>query len=296
MIKKKDNIEQVATVEQPAGGINEATIEQQTDTNNEPTDFSTAQPSVPEPETDKQSDVSNDAWISIVIPFFAKKNQADEVLLAIRSCNRYLHENIRFVVIGDPIGAVNDYPVDCIEYKDGTGDQSDLLEVLKLAVVSELVSDKFILMEPGSYLIDDVNFCHIELPKHLGLANPNRYSGEEAVLINDTVHLLHEFRVPAYDYNTHCPVVIEKNKLIDLLSECTQILSGRYHVIFLYNNVYAVHPIRLDFPTDGWILPVVSQKPDPKTVERFITGKCFLYLKHFQENVKFLNPFLNTKK
>lgn len=60
MTKKKDNIEQVATVEQPAGGVNEATIEQQTDTNNEPTDFSTAQSSVPEPETGKQSDVSND--------------------------------------------------------------------------------------------------------------------------------------------------------------------------------------------------------------------------------------------
>lgn len=80
-----------------------------------------------------------------------------------------------------------------------------------------------------------------------------------------------------------------------MFEEVPEILSGRYHVLTVYCCAYAIHPIRLDYKTDGWILPVVSQNPDKKAVVRFIFGKCFLYLKHFQENVKYLDPFLETK-
>ena len=129
------------------------------------------------------------------------------------------------------------------------------------------------------------------------MLNPNRYTGAEAVMMKNTAALLSDtLRLAAYDYNTHCPVLLEKEKLTEMFEECPEILSGKYHLLTVYGCAYAVHPIRLDFHTDGWILPVVSQKPDSKMVERLIADKCFLYLKHFQENVKFLNPFLDTKK
>lgn len=215
----------------------------------------------------------------------------------IESCAQYLLENIRFVTIGDQVEYTKDMFIEHIEYNGAEGSQSDILEILKLAIVSESVSEKFILIEPGSYLIDNVGLCHIAIFKHFGMLNPNRYTGAEAVMMKNTAALLSDtLRLAAYDYNTHCPVLLEKEKLTEMFEECPEILSGKYHLLTVYGCAYAVHPIRLDFHTDGWILPVVSQKPDSKTVERLIADKCFLYLKHFQENVKFLNPFLDTKK
>lgn len=293
MTKKTDKKEQAALVEQPADGLNETLVEQQ--------------PESPVPAEDKDAEKTEqpsegvqgivmNTDTTVVIPFFKTKHKEEEVLLAIRSCVKYLQEDIRFVVIGDPIEA-GDLPVEQIEYKDTDGSQYDLLEVLKLAIVSESVSGKFILMEPGTYLIDDVNLHHIELCKHLGLLNPNRYTGNDAALMKETASFLRDnLKIAAYDYNTHCPCVLEKEMLTDMFEELPDILSGKYHVLTVYFCAYAVHPIRLDYQTDGWILPVVSQKPDKNMIFRFISGKCFLYLKYFEENVKYLNPFLDVKR
>lgn len=298
MTKKKDNKEQTATVEQPAENL--GAVDTASDNNSGGTDATlqaqTDSDSVDNSPEGATGDLNVQDENTVVIPFFKAKHREEEVVKLIDSCAKYLHENIRFVIIGDQVDYTNDIPVELIEYKDADGSQLDLLEVLKLAVVSESVSEKFILIEPGTYLIDDVAMCHIGLCKHLGLLNPTRYSGSDAVMMKDTSELLRDkLNLAAYDYNTHCPILLEKEKLADMFEEVPEVLSGRYHVLTVYCCAYAVHPIRLDYKTDGWILPVVSQNPDKKAVVRFISGKCFLYLKHFQENVKYLDPFLETK-
>ena len=104
------------------------------------------------------------------------------------------------MTIGDQIDYTKDMPIEHIEYKDAEGSQLDILEVLKLAVISESVTDKFILIEPGSYLIDYVNLCHIGLFKHFGILNPNRYTGDEAVMMKNTAALLRDkLQLAAYD-------------------------------------------------------------------------------------------------
>lgn len=302
MTKKKDNTEQVATVEQPADenlGAVDTALENNlggTDSSLQIQSDSESVETSPEGATDNLDTHDEYPIYTVVIPFFKAKHREDEVVMIIRSCTKYLHENIRFVIIGDQVDYTKNMPIELIEYKDADGSQLDILEVLKLAVVSESVSEKFILIEPGTYLIDDVAMCHIGLCKHLGLLNPTRYSGSDAVMMKDTSELLRDkLNLAAYDYNTHCPILLEKEKLADMFEEVPEILSGRYHVLTVYCCAYAIHPIRLDYKTDGWILPVVSQNPDKKAVVRFISGKCFLYLKHFQENVRYLDPFLETK-
>lgn len=302
MTKKKDNLEQAATVEQPAENL--GAVDTASDNNSDGTDATlqaqTDSDSVntsPEGATDDLNAQDENPYYTVVIPFFKAKHREEEVVKVIESCAQYLLENIRFVTIGDQVEYTKDMFIEHIEYNGAEGSQLDILEVLKLAIVSESVSEKFILIEPGSYLIDNVGLCHIAIFKHFGMLNPNRYTGAEAVMMKNTAALLSDtLRLAAYDYNTHCPVLLEKEKLTEMFEECPEILSGKYHLLTVYGCTYAVHPIRLDFHTDGWILPVVSQKPDSKTVERLIADKCFLYLKHFQENVKFLNPFLDTKK
>lgn len=299
MTKKKEIKEQAAIVEQPADenlgvvdtapennlGGPDPTLQVQSDSELVETS--------PEAATDNLDTQDANPIYTVVIPFFKAKHREDEVVMILRSCTKYLHENIRFVIIGDTVDYTNEIPVEQIEYKDADGSQLDILEVLKMAVVSESVSDKFILIEPGSYLIDNVDLCHIALFKHFGMLNPNRYAGAEAVMMKNTAALLRDkLQLAAYDYNTHCPVLLEKEKLTEMFEECPEILSGKYHLLTVYGCAYAVHPIRLDYLTDGWILPVVSQNPDPNTVYRLISGKCFLYLKYFQENVKYLTPFL----
>lgn len=300
MTKKKDNLEQAATVEQPAENLGavdtaseatDATLQAKTDSDSVNTS--------PEGATGDLNAQDENPFYTVVIPFFKAKHREEEVVKVIESCAQYLLENIRFVTIGDQVEYTKDMFIEHIEYKDADADgsQLDILEVLKLAIVSETVSEKFILIEPGSYLIDNVGLCHIAIFKHFGMLNPNRYTGAEAVMMKNTAALLRDkLQLAAYDYNTHCPVLLEKEKLTEMFEECPEILSGKYHLLTVYGCAYAVHPIRLDYLTDGWILPVVSQNPDPNTVYRLITGKCFLYLKYFQENVKYLNQFLDTKK
>lgn len=300
MKKKRENKEQAVAVEQPAND-NLGTLDTASENNPESTDAtlqvqSDSDPveTSPEGATDNLNAQDENPFYTVVIPFFKAKHKEDEVTMLLRSCAEYLHENIRFVIIGDQVDYTGDMLVEHIEYKDADGSQLDILEVLKMSVVSESVSGKFILIEPGTYLIDDVDLCHIGLFKHLGLLNPIRYTGGEAAMMMQTSILLRDtLKLAAYDYNTHCPVLLEKEKLTEMFEEVPEILSGQYHVLTVYCCAYAVHPIRLDYKTDGWILPVVSQNPDKKTVARLITGKCFLYLKHFQENVNYLTPFLD---
>lgn len=291
MTKKTDKTEQAA-IEQPVIDNPENSIAPADQSNGGAGDFVPEEVPVPPMQpADDMPTVANDNRITVVIPFFAKKNKADEVLLGIRSVCRYF-DNVKFVVIGDSIEVLQYMPVEQIEYKDAEGNQSDLLEVLKLAVTSDAVSDKFILLEPGTYLIDHVQLAHIELPKHLGLLNPMRYSGNEAEQMKETAEFLRQIQVTPYDYNTHCPIVMGKEKLTDMFEKLPDSLSGRYNPLFIYCNIYAVHPVRLDYLTDTWLLPVVSEIPDTKKVDKLITGKCFLYLKHFQ-NTNLLTPFLD---
>lgn len=297
MTKKKDNLEQAATVEQPAENLGAVdTASEATDATLQAKTDSESVNTSPEGATGDLNAQDVNPFYTVVIPFFKAKHREEEVVKVIESCAQYLLENIRFVTIGDQVEYTKGMFIEHIEYNGAEGSQLDILEVLKLAIVSESVSEKFILIEPGSYLIDNVGLCHIAIFKHFGMLNPNRYTGAEAVMMKNTAALLSDtLRLAAYDYNTHCPVLLEKEKLADMFEEVPEILSGRYHVLTVYCCAYAIHPIRLDYKTDGWILPVVSQNPDKKAVVRFISGKCFLYLKHFQENVRYLDPFLETK-
>lgn len=297
MTKKKDNLEQAATVEQPAENLGAVdTASEATDATLQAKTDSESVNTSPEGATGDLNAQDVNPFYTVVIPFFKAKHREEEVVKVIESCAQYLLENIRFVTIGDQVEYTKGMFIEHIEYNGAEGSQLDILEVLKLAIVSESVSEKFILIEPGSYLIDNVGLCHIAIFKYFGMLNPNRYTGAEAVMMKNTAALLSDtLRLAAYDYNTHCPVLLEKEKLADMFEEVPEILSGRYHVLTVYCCAYAIHPIRLDYKTDGWILPVVSQNPDKKAVVRFISGKCFLYLKHFQENVRYLDPFLETK-
>lgn len=231
---------------------------------------------------------------TVVIPFFKAIHSLDALICSVRLALQNL-KDINIVVIGDdPEVLKDDISVIPLTIE---GDNQPLMMLLSMAIDSDLVSDQFILMEHNTFIIDSIDVSHIALPKHIGHLIPNRYSGKLADIITRTRDfILNECKgIPSYNYITHCPVMLDKTLLVDMFEECTQLASGEYDIISVYMNAYAKHPIELDYTTDRWILPIVSDKPDKKTVEKLISGKCFVYIKN-PDLIDFVTPFIDKKE
>ena len=228
---------------------------------------------------------------TVVIPFFKAIHSLDALICSVRLALQNL-KDINIVVIGDdPEVLKEEISVIPLTIE---GDNQPLMMLLSMAIDSELVSDQFILMEHNTFIIDSIDISHIALPKHIGHLIPNRYSGKLADIITRTRDfILNECKgIPSYNYITHCPVMLDKTLLVDMFEECTQLASGEYDIISVYMNAYAKHPIELDYTKDRWILPIVSDKPDKKTVEKLISGKCFVYIKN-PDLIDFVTPFID---
>lgn len=228
---------------------------------------------------------------TVVIPFFKAIHSLDALICSVRLALQNL-KDINIVVIGDdPEVLKDDISVIPLTIE---GDNQPLMMLLSMAIDSDLVSDQFILMEHNTFIIDSIDVSHIALPKHIGHLIPNRYSGKLADIVTRTRDfILNECKgIPSYNYITHCPVMLDKTLLVDMFEECAQLASGEYDIISVYMNAYAKHPIELDYTRDRWILPIVSDKPDKKTVEKLISGKCFVYIKN-PDLIDFVTPFID---
>lgn len=228
---------------------------------------------------------------TVVIPFFKAIHSLDALICSVRLALQNL-KDINIVVIGDdPEVLKEEISVLPLTIE---GDNQPLMMLLSMVIDSDLVSDQFILMEHNTFIIDSIDVSHIALPKHIGHLIPNRYSGKLADIVTRTRDfILNECKgIPSFNYITHCPVMLDKTLLVDMFEECTQLASGEYDIISVYMNAYAKHPIELDYTKDRWILPIVSDKPDKKTVDRLISGKCFVYIKN-PDLIDFVTPFID---
>lgn len=292
MVKKKKEETQAALVEQPVLDTSSETVglDENPDVDN---------PEVATGDNNKTDDgmTSEEKKNSttVVIPFFKRLHSLDSLILSVRLALQNL-KDINIVVIGDDPEVLKD-EISVIPLNLDGGSQSSMMLVLSLAIDSEKVSDKFILMEHNTFIIDNIDVAHVALPKHLGHLVPNRYSGKLADIVAKTRDfILNECKgIPSYNYITHCPVMLDKTLLVDMFEECTQLASGEYDIISVYMNAYAKHPLELDYTKDRWILPIVSDKPDKKTVEKLISGKCFVYIKN-PDLIDFVTPFIDKKE
>lgn len=288
MVKKKDEETQVAQDEQPV--IVEGS---ESDTHTENPDIANTE-IVNDDNSIATGTVTSEVKTTsttVVIPFFKAIHSLDALICSVRLALQNL-KDINIVVIGDdPEVLKEEISVIPLTIE---GDNQPLMMLLSMAIDSDLVSDQFILMEHNTFIIDSIDLSHIALPKHIGHLIPNRYSGKLADIVTRTRDfILNECKgIPSYNYITHCPVMLNKTLLVDMFEECTQLASGEYDIISVYMNAYAKHPIELDYTKDRWILPIVSDKPDKKTVDRLISGKCFVYIKN-PDLIDFVTPFID---
>ena len=125
--------------------------------------------------------------------------------------------------------------------------------------------------------MNPVGLDHIRIPKVLGPLRPESYSGHYRAAMRHTMELLAESGLPALNYGTHTPLWFEKERLAAFLpADDPKATEGTLFTSLYFNQCNTVHPVRLDWKTDPFLLPVVSREPDEKYVCQLLQNKVFM--------------------
>lgn len=218
------------------------------------------------------------ACVSVVIPYCKEYAQGNELLFALRSWYQNARFPFRIVIIGDAEEWMDGENLTLIECPRCSDIPSvDTLHKLWTAIESTDVTGLFIWTNDDIYLMNPVGMDHIALPKILGMLNPEAYNGHYRKAMQHTVEMLTESGMPTLNYGTHTPVVFEKQRLEALLpADDPKATEGTLFTSLYFNQCNTVHPVRLDWKTDPFLLPVVSKAPDEKYVERLLQNKVFM--------------------
>lgn len=216
---------------------------------------------------------------TVVIPYVKNKAQGDELKMALRSFDKFLRFGVNVVIIGDREEWMSDV-VTVIEHECVSDNpQIDVLEKLKLAIVADEVTDKFIWSNDDIYLVAPVMLAHIEVPKNKGILRPELYKGIYRDNMERTVALLADF--PKLDFGTHTPVVYEKQSLVDMFERFPELNTGGYLISSVYFNTLfpefdPISSIELNWQSDNIALSIVSKQPDHKKFQELVSKKIFL--------------------
>lgn len=207
--------------------------------------------------------------ISVVIPYCKELAQGKELLYALRSWEKHVRFGINMVVIGDREDWFSE-DITFIEHQCiSDNPQVDIAKKLQLALSSPEVTDCFIWTNDDIYLINPISLAHIELPKILGELAPNE----------TTRSFLKKAYLPILNYNTHTPVIFNKELLNEMFSRFPELESEGFLIPTVYFNAIMPlkgYPIELDWKRDQFVLPIVSSNPDEKKVIELLVNKVFL--------------------
>lgn len=216
--------------------------------------------------------------LSVVIPYCKAMAQGNELLFAIRSWYKYARFPFHIFVIGDAEDWMDTENVTLIECPRVSDIPSvDTLHKLWITINDPKVTERFIWTNDDIYLMNPVSLAHIALPKVLGTLNPVAYNGHYRAAMERTIGMLTEAGLPLLNYGTHTPVMFLKSNLKMLLpADDVNARTGVLFTSLYFNSVNTVHPARLDWKTDPFLLPVVTKTPNEKYVNELLQNKVFL--------------------
>ena len=216
--------------------------------------------------------------ISIVIPYLSEKVQGEELIFAVASIQKNFKDPHQIIVIGDREEWFEEKGVLHISHLcESDNPQIDVLHKMRLAVASEIITEKFIWTNDDIYFVSPVITADIEVLKCSGELDTARFGGKYAENIQNTIALLDKHQLPKYNYGTHMPVVFEKEKLSCLLDFIKEKNKGSLISSLYFNTQFPDFiPIQLDWRTDNWCLPVLSPDPDPEKFRKLVARKKFL--------------------
>ena len=216
--------------------------------------------------------------LSVVIPYCRELAQGNELLFAIRSWYKNARFPFHIFVIGDAedwMEGENVTWIDCPRVSDIPS--VDTLHKLHEILTYTAVTEHFIWTNDDIYLMNLTSRAHIEVPKVRGMLNPAAFSGHYRAAMERTIEMLTEAGLPLLDYGTHTPVMFSKSKLKEVLpGDDVNAKAGVLFTSLYFNSVNTAHPVRLDWRTDPFLLPVVSKNPSEKLVNELLRNKVFL--------------------
>lgn len=218
--------------------------------------------------------------ITVVFPYCKTMAQGKELLYAIRSWQKNVRFGINIVVIGDREDWFSEEITFIEHQRTSDNPQIDILEKLTVALASNDVTEKFIFTADDIYLVNPISLYHIGLPKVIGPLNPENLPKLKADNARRTIAMLDKFGLHKMNYETHTPVLIEKEGLKCMLDKYPEATEGVL-VTSLYFNAYPfpARPMTLDWQTDQIKLPIISANPDEKKVQEIkemLANKVFL--------------------
>lgn len=214
---------------------------------------------------------------TVVIPYCKEFAQGRELLFALRSWYEKTCFPANLVIIGDREDWFGEEIFVIEHQRTSDNSQIDTMEKLKLAIESPEVTERFIWTNDDIYLVNRVSLAHIEIPKVLGDLNPKKFKGVYAENMSRTIMLLDKFGLPKLNYGTHTPVLFEKFKLVEMLERFPEAESGvLFSSLYFNSQAFPAYPIVLDWETDQFLLPVISQKPNEERAIELLQRKVFL--------------------
>lgn len=183
--------------------------------------------------------------ITVLIPYNRLVHKSNSLLYAIRSIRLNFLSACNIIVIGDKEDWFDAEVVEFIEHDHLSDVDLDLIDKIKTAIITEQVSDEFILSFPNLYYVTPVCFSDIQVVKA------------------DNGHFF-----------TKTPFALSKDRLVELFEKQTDIspLIEQY-----YSNLHpGLIPIRLDWRSDNWTFSVISSNPDKKMIKEFIARKKWM--------------------
>lgn len=161
--------------------------------------------------------------ISIVIPYNSKSKSNLELIYALRSLDKNLKGFDKVFIIGNKINALTG--LNYIECKDDKGSkfkERNIYRKILSACNDERVSDNFICTNDDIYLTKEFNADSLPFYNKGELINTMaKNTGDYRKSLNHTRKLLIKMENTTLDYDTHFPILYNKEQFCTFVSEDT---------------------------------------------------------------------------
>ena len=232
------------------------------------------QPAKAEEPAETAKGEMNDDPAAVAVTFLVMLTSADNDCFLLRHCLRSLEKNLRGVNVNvKVVGKEKPQWLDENSWLD-VADESDTQNWNSLIMrAAPLVEDeRIVIMSDRMILLRPVTLADIALLKAEVGANGNQ-----------TVQLLSDWqgsKVKVHNYKTNMPAMFFKSTLVDVLDF---VMGSKGVVDFdlptaYFNLIYSeLMPVLLEWTTDSWLLPIISENPDMERVRTYWMKKKFVY-------------------
>lgn len=172
------------------------------------------------------------------------------------------------------------------------GHVETLAEAIDDALQNESIADGFIVFPENVFIVSDVLLADIQSLRAKGEMKAG------CGLADRTIELSAANGIKTRQISLDCPVYLEKVKIISLLEMYPDLKINEVDFISLYFNTFypSVSALELDYRIDNVLLPIVSENPKIGAVEKYLSGKKFVFLSEKSQSSEMLGYFSKKLK